>query len=81
MAWSGLIRVWDPKREEYRKLVVRIEETQGPGWLARLYDGETAIGEHLADDPKAAIDGALEIAQSYLHVASITEESLDWVQL
>jgi hypothetical protein len=64
----------------YDSLILRIEDTPEPGCLVRLYDGETAAAEALAESPQLAIAKALELARAYLKDTSITEESLTWVQ-
>lgn len=80
MAWCASVRTWNSERKMYDSLILRIEDTPEPGCLVRLYDGETAAAEALADSPQLAIAKALELARSYLKDTSITEESLTWVQ-
>lgn len=80
MAWCALVRAWNSERRMYDSLTLRIEDTQEPGCLVRLYDGETAAAEAFADSPQLAIAKALELARAYLKDLSITEESLSWVQ-
>ncbi len=75
MAWAGLIKT------RTKHLTIRIEDTQEPCWLARLYDGDAIVGEESADSPKLAIAKAVKLARSYLHDESITAESLDWAQV
>ena len=81
MAWSALIRVWDGDRRAYRRLTLRIEDAPEPSCLVRLYEGETAIGEESAATPREAMTKAVELARRYLNNPSISEDSLDWVQL
>ncbi len=81
MAWVGLIRVWDAGRDTYRKLILRIEDTPDAGCLVGLYENDSLVGERLAPTPEQAIAGAIRLAQEYLHDTSITERSLDWVQM
>ena len=59
MAWYALVRSWNSERKSYQSLTLRIEDTQKPGCLIRLYDGETAAGEALADTPQLAIAKAI----------------------
>ena len=80
MAWSGLIRVWNGERGGYDCLTLRFEETQQPGCLVRLYDGDTMIGQALAESDEQAVAKGLELARSVLKVP-VTEENLDWVQV
>jgi hypothetical protein len=80
MAWHALIRTWNAERKTYVSLTLRIEDTQEPGCLLRLYEGETVVAEALADIPQLAMAKALQLARAYLKDASITEESLRWVQ-
>jgi hypothetical protein len=81
MAWSGLVRAWDGSHREYRVLVLRIEDTDKPGWLGRLYEGDAVIGEELADSPQQAIGKLVERAQKYLEDPSIGVDNVDWVQI
>lgn len=81
MAWSGLIRAWDGDTGRYKTLTLRIEDTQQPGWLAKLYDGETTVAEELAETPQQAVTKLLEVARRYLNDPSIDEASVDWIQL
>jgi len=81
MAWSALVRTWNSERKMYDSLILRIEDTEEPGCLIRLYDGETAAGEALADSPHLAIAKAVRLARAYLKDTTITEESLAWVQV
>jgi len=80
MAWCALIRRWNKERKSYQSLTLRIEDTQEPGCLVRLYEGETAAGEALADTPQLAMDKAIQLARAYLKDPSITEDSLTWLQ-
>lgn len=80
MAWCASVRTWNSERKMYDSLILRIEDTPEPGCLVRLYDGETAAAEALAESPQLAIAKALELARAYLKDTSITEESLTWVQ-
>ncbi len=80
--WSALIRKWDVACGAYKSLILRVEETDQPGCLMRLYgDGETVVAEILADTPQSAIDQAVKIAQAELRDPSITQDTLTWVQL
>ncbi len=82
MTWAALVRTWNSKSKSYDVLTLRIEDTEGPGCLIRLYDEKDApVGDALAEDPQAAMAKALQIARAYLKDNSITEESLKWVQL
>lgn len=80
MAWCALIRSWNKERKSYQCLTLRIEDTQEPGCLVRLYEGETAAGEALADTPQLAMAKAIQLARAHLKDTSITEDSLSWVQ-
>ena len=80
MAWCALVRRWNSERKSYQSLTLRIEDTQEPGCLVRLYDGETAAGEALAETPQLAITKAIQLASAYLKDTSITADSLSWVQ-
>ncbi len=79
--WSALIRKWNTGRSAYDTLMLRVEETDQPGWLVRLYEGEKAIAEVLAESPQSAVERAVKMAQEYLGDASITAESIPWVQV
>lgn len=79
--WCALVRSWNRKREMYDSLTLRIEDTEEPGCAIKLYDGETAVAEALADSPQAAIAEALQLARNYLNDASIMESDLAWVQM
>ncbi len=81
MAWCALVRSWNSERKMYDSLTLRIEDTQGPGCLIRLYDGEKSTAEALAETPELAIGKALELARAHLNDDSITENSLKWVQV
>jgi len=81
MAWCALVRAWNAERKIYGSLTLRIEDTQEPGCLVRLYDGETVAAEALAESPQLAMATALELARAYLRNSIITEESLTWVQV
>ncbi len=81
MAWCALVRTWNAERKAYDKLTRRIEDTQEPGCLIRLYKGETTVAEALADSPQLAMAKALQLARSYLNDTSIAEDSLRWVQV
>ncbi len=81
MAWCALIRSWEGERKEHDSLTLRIEDTQEPGCLLRLYEGKTVVAEALEDSPQLAMAKALQFARTYLKDTSITEESLRWVQL
>ncbi len=81
MAWSALARTWNCTRKAYDSLVLRIDDTAEPGYLLRLYDGKTVAAEVLDDSPQIALTKALELARTYLHDDSITEDSLRWVQI
>ncbi len=81
MAWCALIRIWNVDRKMYDSLTLRIEDTQEPGCLLRLYEGEAVVAEALADSPQLAMAKAVKFAQSYLKDPSIAEESLRWVQV
>jgi hypothetical protein len=65
----------------YETLILRIEDPQEPGCLVRLYDGETAVAESLADTPQLAMANAVQLARAHLKDDSVTEESLRWVQV
>ncbi len=80
MAWEALVRTWNTERKMYVSLTLRVEDTPEPGCLLRLYDGETAVAEALAESPQLAMAEALKLARNYLKDTSITEESLRWVQ-
>ena len=80
MAWCALVRSWNSERKSYRSVTLRIEDTQEPGCLIRLYDGETAAGEALADTTQLAMAKAIQLARAYLKDTSITEDGLSWVQ-
>ncbi len=80
MAWQALVRTWNAERKTYVSLTLRIEDTQEPGCLLRLYDGETAVAEALAESPQLAMSEALQFARTYLKDTSITQESLRWTQ-
>ena len=80
MAWYALVRSWNSERKRYQSLTLRIEDTQEPGCLIRLYDGEIAAGEALADTPQLAMAKAIQLVRAHLKDASITEDSLSWVQ-
>ncbi len=79
--WSALIRKWNTARSTYDTLVLRVEETDQPGWLVGLYDGEHAIAEILAENPQSAVEEAVKAAQTHFDDPSITRESLVWVQI
>jgi len=81
MAWCALVRAWNDERQMYDSLTLRIEDTQEPGCLIRLYDGETAAADALADSPQLAMAKALQLARAHLKDDSITEDSLTWVQV
>ncbi len=81
MAWCALVRVWNAERKTYDRLTLRIEDTQEPGCLIRLYEAETAVAEALADSPQVAMSKALELARTHLKDPSISEGSLRWVQM
>lgn len=81
MAWCALVRTWNSERKTYDSLTLRIEDTQVPGCLLRVYEGETAVADALADNPQLAMAKALEFARAYLKDTSIAEESLKWVQV
>ncbi len=78
--WSALVRTWDAEHGVYRTLTLRVEETDRPGWMLRLYDGRTVVAQILADSPQAGMDKAVEITRAYLGDCSITEDELAWVQ-
>ncbi len=81
MAWCAVVRTWNAERKMYESLTLRIEDTQEPGCLIRLYDGETAVAKASADSPHQAMVKALELARAHLKDASITEDSLKWMQV
>ena len=81
MAWSGLIRRWDSEQGRSKTLTLRIEDTQEPGCLMKLYDGEIAIGEELEASSEQAVAKLIQVAKRYLNDPSIDETSLYWVQL
>ena len=81
MAWCALVRTWNGERRIYDSLTLRIEDTQEPGCLVRLYDGEAAVAEAWADSPQLAMARALQLARTHLKDNSITEDSLTWVQV
>jgi hypothetical protein len=54
MAWCASVRTWNSERKMYDSLILRIEDTPEPGCLVRLYDGETAAAEALAESPQLA---------------------------
>jgi hypothetical protein len=81
MAWCALIRVWNPAEETYRQLVLRIEDSGGPGCLARLYDGAAAVGEAPGATPAEAVAKAVDLARGYLHDDSISLASLSWMEI
>ncbi len=81
MSWSALVRTWNSRRKRYNTLILRIDDTPEPGCLLRLYDGDKIAGEALADSPQVAMAKALELARAYLKDSSLTEESLNWVQV
>ncbi len=81
MAWCALVRTWNQEHKVYESLTLRIDDTPEPGCLVRLYSGEAIVAESLGDSPQSAMTKALELARAYLKDASITEESLRWVQV
>ncbi len=81
MAWCASVRTWNSEHKMYDTLILRIEDTQESGCLVRLYDGETAAAEALAESPQLAIAKAVQLAQAYLKDTSITEENLTWAQV
>ena len=81
MAWCALVRTWNDERKTYDSLTLCIEDAQEPGCLVRLYDGETAAAEALADSPQLAMAKALQLARAHLKDDSITEDGLTWVQM
>ncbi len=81
MAWCALVRKWNNERKMYDSLTLRIEDTQEPACLIRLYEKETAVAEALAESPKLAMARALDLARAHLHDASLSEADLTWVQV
>jgi hypothetical protein len=79
MPWVGLSKVCI--RGAYKNLVLRVEDTQGPGCLLRLYDGEVIVAEATADDPHVAIQELVQAARRHLGDESITTDSFNWVQM
>jgi len=74
MAWVGFIKT------RHKKLVVRVEDTQEPRCLVKLYDGETVVGEESDESPQQAVAKVVQLARRYLNDDSITAESVDWAQ-
>ncbi len=81
MAWCALARTWNSEQKRYNSLTLRIEDTVEAGCLIRLYEHEHAVAEALADTPQLAMTKALELARSHLNDQSLTEDSLNWVQV
>ncbi len=82
MPWGALLRATGRGgMAKYRNLTLRFEDGAEPRWLARLYDGETAIGEASAESPREAVDDLIKVAQRYLNDPAIGIESFSWVQL
>jgi hypothetical protein len=81
MAWCALIRVWDSAEQTYRQLILRIEDTTGPGCLVRLYDGEAAVCDAPGATPAEAMAKAVELARRYLHDESISLAGLSWMEI
>ncbi len=82
MPWAGLLRVAQPgARGYYRNLVMKVEDSSEPGWLIRLYEGETVVAEAREADPQEAFQKLLILARERLHEESITEESFAWIRV
>jgi hypothetical protein len=82
MPWGALLRATGRGgMARYRNLTLRFEDAAGPQWVARLYDGETAIGEASAGSPREAVEELVKVAQQYLRDPSVGIESFSWVQL
>ncbi len=79
MPWVGVTKVC--QQGTYKNLVLRVEDTQEPGCLLKLYDGRTVVAEALADDPHEAIQKLVEATRRYLSNDSITADSFNWVQM
>lgn len=79
MPWVGVTKVCN--HGTYKNLVLRVEDTEEPGCLLRLYDGATVVAEALADYPHEAIQKLVEAARRHLGDASITADSFNWVQM
>ena len=80
MAWCALVRKWNDERKMYDSLTLRIEDTQEPGCLIRLYEKETAVAEALAETPQLAMAKALDLARAHLNT-SLSSDDLRWVQV
>lgn len=85
MPWSGLIHsapgIKGGARATYKNLVLRIEDTDQPGWLVRVYEGDRLVGEVTAEGPQQAVVRAVELVRGYLHDDNLSPSQLDWVQM
>jgi hypothetical protein len=78
MPWSGLLH---PRAAaSYKHLVLRFEDSEGPEWLVRLYDGDKVIVEAVGDDPPQALFKVVAAAREYLKDPCVTVEDFVWVQ-
>ncbi len=81
MPWSALIHSARPARATYKNLVLRIEDTDQPGWLVRVYEGDRVVGEVTGQGPEQAVLKAVELVRKYLKDDNLSASQLVWVQM